>query len=800
MNLRVAFSGLLFLAVFCASVCHSQPLHGIAPPSDIIRQEIIYHTTKAKEVILVWAVGNWEVPASESVPLDSYIKKSMVYTPMMMSGDSFRVSLPLKTGTVLHYMFWLVRDEKGNPSVNWDTFYGANYSLLVKRGSEARKITSIYDSPNIWSFNLLNRAWAIGIGGTFILSISLFFYSRQLKSVSPFARISGFLLASFIIMLLARFQMNQLDDAPYLLFGAGYHDLVFLWVFGITGAMVLWLIKSRKLRNATAVLLVFFTLLLTGVAICNIEIVKQIGRPLNYQWLYYSGFLQSADAKNAIDKNFSLTTIQDITLILWGFATAGLSFGLFFHANGFVKKAKWALPLVLFAFGLTGFLQQSDARLNARNTENPIVSFVSSWLAADRAPRLYSMDISESDMDYVAGLHTQSTASRTELFPAIKHIVLFVLESTPAEYISIYNKQYRVTPSIEKWQPHSRIFENMYAHKPSTHSTLFSLVSGIYPPITYRAVVEERPDFPAESIASLLKKGSWVSSAFSAADLNFSHMEQFLRQQGFETVRDVKSIECDEKDFVFNYADQDGIDDKCLTADFGNWLKYNRDAKTFSILWTMQTHHPYSFHGKETDYVHGNTDLNRYLNALHHDDEAFGSMMESLEKEELVNTTLVIVIGDHGEAFGRHNQYTHASNIYEENLHIPCILINPMLFKGERDSRVAGVTDIPATIASLTGSDIPGDWQGRSLFDTEPKDQTFFFSPFSDFLFGTRKGNWKLIFNATTNAFELYDLSNDPEETTNLADNHPEIVSNEYQRIAAWVRYQDEKMKTWTAK
>ncbi len=792
---RVAFNGLLLLAALFLSL----NLLANPPQSGTIQQEIVYHTTKAKEVILVWAVGNWEVPASKDIPSGSYLKGDMVYTPMKASGDSFTVTIPLKIGTLLHYMFWLAKDEQGDPSVNWDTFYGANYSLVAKRGNAPRMVTSIYDAPYIRSFSFFNAAWAIAIGGVLILCITLLFYWNQLKFVSPFALLSGFLTASFIVMVLARFQMNRLDGKPYLLFGASFYDLIFLSMFGIASALVLWLLKNRQLRNAMTALMVFFILLITTFAICNIEIVKQIGRPLNYQWLYYSGFLQSADAKNTIDKNFTFAIILNITLILSGFIAAGAGFALGLHANKFFTKTKWPLLAGIVLFASVGFVQKSDMRLKPYNMENPIVSFISSWFTADRVPRLYSMDVSEADKNYIAGLHTRSNAGKPVTFPGIKHIVLFVLESTPAEYISIYNKQYRVTPSIEKWQPHSRIFENMYAHKPSTHSTLFSLVSGIYPPITYRAVVEERPDFPAESIASLLKKGSWISSAFSAADLNFSHMEQFLRQQGFDTVRDVKTIECAEKDFVFNYADQDGIDDKCLTADFGNWLAGKRDAKTFSIVWTMQTHHPYSFRGKEAEYVHGNADLNRYLNALHHGDEAFGLMMDRLAKDELLNSTLVIVIGDHGEAFGRHNQYTHASNIYEENLHVPCILINPVLFKGERDSRVAGLIDIPVTIASVTGSDIPRDWQGRSLFDADPKDQTFFFSPFSDFLFGTRKGNWKLIFNANTNAFELYDLSKDPEETTNLADNFPDIVSKEYQRIAAWVRYQNEKMKTWTA-
>lgn len=766
-------------------------------PHRIIHQEIIYHTAKASEVIIAWAINDWQTPSKEEIPPGSYIKGGMVYTPMKMAGDSFKISIPLKEKTYLHYMFWLSKDKKGKPSINWDTFYGANYSLFAKNGNEPRIIKSIYDQPNVWGFNVFDKSWLLGIAGLIILFVSILFYFRKLKYIPPAYLLAGFLLASFIIMLLARLQMNKLYTTPYLLFGAGYYDLIFLSVFGAIGAFILFLVKNKLIRNGLSGFLLFLILITTIIALCNIEIVKQIGRPLNYQWLYYSEFMQSADAKNALNKNLSPDIIKSILLNLTGLIAAGTGFALFFYAGNFINKAKWKIILLPVIIMLIGFIQKSDNRLSKKNIENPISAFFSSWLNSGSVPRLFSMDVLPENRKYISDLHSQTIKNDSISFPGIKHIVLLVLESTPAEYISIYNKQFNVTPFLEKWQPFSRNFENMYAHVPATHNALFSLVSGVYPMLNYRSVVEEKPTFPTESIAGLMKRKGWTFSMFSAADLNFNKMGDYLLQQGFDTIRDVKNINCTEKEFVFNYSDMDGIDDKCLVEDYVKWLKAMKNEKTFSIVWTMQTHHPYSFNGKETEYTKGNADLNRYLNALHHADESFGYLMEQLKAENILNETLVIVIGDHGEAFGRHNQFTHASNIYEENLHIPCLVINPVLFKGEKDPRLAGLIDIPATIAKITGNNIPIEWQGRSLFDSEPKNQVFFYGPYSDFLFGTRKDNWKLIFNASTNSFELYDLSNDPQEANNLADKFPEIVNQEYQNIAAWVQYHNGKMKKW---
>jgi hypothetical protein len=52
-----------------------------------------------------------------------------------------------------------------------------------------------------------------------------------------------------------------------------------------------------------------------------------------------------------------------------------------------------------------------------------------------------------------------------------------------------------------------------------------------------------------------------------------------------------------------------------------------------------------------------------------------------------------------------------------------------------------------------------------------------------------------VIFNATTNEYEVYDLIRDPRETTNLAIRSPDLTVNVPQHIAAWVQYQSRLMQ-----
>ena len=66
---------------------------------------------------------------------------------------------------------------------------------------------------------------------------------------------------------------------------------------------------------------------------------------------------------------------------------------------------------------------------------------------------------------------------------------------------------------------------------------------------------------------------------------------------------------------------------------------------------------------------------------------------------------------------------------------------------------------------------------------------TYFFSTWSDYLYGYRTANYKAIFNVYTNKTTIYDLTLDPNETTNLADKMPEFVKSSNNRLAHWVQY-----------
>ena len=303
----------------------------------------------------------------------------------------------------------------------------------------------------------------------------------------------------------------------------------------------------------------------------------------------------------------------------------------------------------------------------------------------------------------------------------------------------------------------------------------------------------EKPGIKWPSISSELKKRGYRTSFLNSGDNRFQGAENFLQNRGISEIQDYRQNSCESNTFSdIRYSNEnlEGINDSCLPVKFFNWIKDDLSTPFFSMMWTYQTHYPYFPTGKRIGFNTNNEPQEKYLNALHNADEALQKLVEGLKKRDLLKSTLIVILGDHGEAFGRHGQSTHAGGIFEENLHVPLILINPTLFNGEHINEVGGISDVAPTIFSILNLPIPDEWQGENLFSMNRRKKVYFFSPYSDYLFGCREGNYKYIFNATSNVSSLYDLKTDPGESVNIAEKHPQYIEEMKNHLNDWMRYQ----------
>jgi lipoteichoic acid synthase len=181
-------------------------------------------------------------------------------------------------------------------------------------------------------------------------------------------------------------------------------------------------------------------------------------------------------------------------------------------------------------------------------------------------------------------------------------------------------------------------------------------------------------------------------------------------------------------------------------------------------------------------------DLWRYLNVLLETDRQLGRLFQAVRRAGLENDTIIVVTGDHGQAFGYpHNSWFQGKSVYEEDVHVPLMIWSPRLYRfAVRSQTIGSHIDLAPTIAELAGLTAAPDWQGRSLFDATRIPRAYFYVAEDHFSLGVREGSWKYIFDIREGTEELYDLDHDAIEQHNLVKVQPERASRLRERLAAW--------------
>jgi len=161
-------------------------------------------------------------------------------------------------------------------------------------------------------------------------------------------------------------------------------------------------------------------------------------------------------------------------------------------------------------------------------------------------------------------------------------------------------------------------------------------------------------------------------------------------------------------------------------------------------------------------------------------DIGLGMILDELRRQNLLDHTLTIVTADHGESLGEHEEKTHAIFVYDATVRVPLLWRFPQLLPAGRvyEGPVRVIDIAPTTLAALH---LPGGEQTQgvnllpALGGDEPPPELpqyseslvaelgFGMAP----LYAVRHRGWKYIRAPRP---ELYDLTHDPQELSNLYD------------------------------
>ena len=181
-------------------------------------------------------------------------------------------------------------------------------------------------------------------------------------------------------------------------------------------------------------------------------------------------------------------------------------------------------------------------------------------------------------------------------------------------------------------------------------------------------------------------------------------------------------------------------------------------------------------------------------------DEQFGRVLAQLDELGLVENTVVAFCVDHGEMLGAHGNFDKGPYFYEEIMHIPLIVRDPLGRTPRSGKGFVNLRDLFPTLISLAGAEnvLHDDERARSYWTTD-HDATFYtYDAYQGRQFklrGIRTARFK--YNWSPNDLnELYDLETDPGERVNLVDvpAHAALQADLHRRLMAWMEAEDDEL------
>jgi arylsulfatase A-like enzyme len=389
------------------------------------------------------------------------------------------------------------------------------------------------------------------------------------------------------------------------------------------------------------------------------------------------------------------------------------------------------------------------------------------------------------------------------------NLVLVVLDAARADHMSLYGYGRPTTPNIDRFAREALVFDHAYVEASYTIPSVASLLTGL-PPDTHRVVTVKTPLAPeAVTMAELLAGRSYRTAAFCenpllTAEQGFS--------QGFETFQTLgRAIR------TGGVQDYDVSDARADVAAAVAWATAGGTAPFLLYVHLLRPHAPYrplpehvgrfsrpyagavtgasrdliafQFGGREPSDEDIARLIDRYDENLLSADALFEDVRTGLADAGLLDSTILVLLADHGEELHDHGKFLHGVQVYDESIHVPVVIRLPPSL-GVEPRRIAApvqLVDVAHMLVRALVGAVPWSGPGRDLLDLrEVPARTAAVPIVSQTMPGfatraVREGDLKLIEigGSTGGAGRrhlLFDLARDPGEHVDLADERPRDV------------------------
>jgi arylsulfatase A-like enzyme/Tfp pilus assembly protein PilF len=355
------------------------------------------------------------------------------------------------------------------------------------------------------------------------------------------------------------------------------------------------------------------------------------------------------------------------------------------------------------------------------------------------------------------------------------NVLLVTLDTTRADHIGCYGYLRAQTPRLDRLAAEGARFADASSPVPVTLAAHASLFTGLYP---FEHGVRGNGDFYLadrfDTLATRLRAAGYRTAAFVSA---FVLDRRYGLGRGFDLYDDRTDVA--PRHVVDLDAERRGDHTLAVLAHWLDTSSRDRAAPFFAWLHLYDPHTPYSPPAPFAERFAGAP----YDGEIAFDDTLVGSVLDKLGDLGLRETTLVVVVGDHGESLGDHGENTHSMFVYESAIRVPLVIWGRGVVRpGTVVREPVRLTDVAPTILELVGEKPLVTRSGRSLVPALEGRPLPAEPLYAETLTPQLTMNWAMLRSIRDDRWkfvdaprrEMYDLRRDPGERANLAADQPQ--------------------------
>jgi arylsulfatase A-like enzyme len=395
--------------------------------------------------------------------------------------------------------------------------------------------------------------------------------------------------------------------------------------------------------------------------------------------------------------------------------------------------------------------------------------------------------------------------------PSGPHVFVLLVDVLRADHLGCYGYERATSPNIDRFARDAVLFEQAISASTFTKTSVASLFTGLAP-YNHGVYAGDLRDTKDRITSDVLSRDLTVLAEEMRSNgyvtLGLVRNGQLRPHMGFGQGFDVYD---DEPGWIARMAGS-------FRAERGRWP---RSEPLFAYLHFLDLHAPYlpvppydRMFGRHSDTYDGielesawgwyvqqvnsgkivpsDVDMEQlrslYDGQLVFVDAWIGRILDDLKADHLYDSSLIVLTGDHGEAFWEHGFIHHSNAPYEELLHVPLLIKLPGSENGgSRVETPVGLIDLLPTLLDLIGARSTAPRDGTSFRDrleapgAEPPPPATYVSEYKATA-AIRKGRWKLVYSLRR-PIELFDLEEDPGERTDLYGKEPGIARELEERL-----------------